>query len=143
MLEADSFKHYIDTFNEYDDELFPQHIQNEQAWEFLKDNIPLFECPDKDFELTYYLRWWTYRKHIKDTPDGFVITEFLPQVSWSGKHNAIACPAGHHFYEGRWLHDPKYMDDYSLYWFQKGGSPRMYSFWSADAIHSRYLIQRA
>ncbi|MDQ1316785.1 MAG: hypothetical protein QG588_434, partial [Candidatus Poribacteria bacterium] len=141
MLEADSFKHYIDTFSEHDDELFPQHIQNEQAWEFLKDNIPLFECPDKDFELTYYFRWWTYRKHIKNTPDGFVITEFLPQVSWSGKHNAIACPAGHHFYEGRWLHDPKYMDDYALYWFRKGGSPRMYSFWAADTIYSRYLIQ--
>jgi len=33
----------------------------------LRTNVPLFECPDKDFERTYYFRWWTYRKHIKQT----------------------------------------------------------------------------
>ena len=42
----------------------------------------------------------------------FVITEFLPTVPWSGKHNTISCPAGHHYYEGRWLHDPQFLDDY-------------------------------
>ena len=61
---------------------------------FLSTNIPLFECPDKDFEQIYYFRWWTYRKHIKQTPDGFVITEFLPHVGWAGKHNTINCAAG-------------------------------------------------
>ncbi len=141
VLKADSFKHYIDTFNKDDEELFVQHIPNEKAWEFLKANIPLFECPDKDFELTYYFRWWTYRKHIKETPDGFVITEFLPKVGWGGKHNEISCAAGHHFYEGRWLHTPKYLDDYAVYWFQKGGSPRQYSCWLADALYARYLVR--
>ena len=140
VLRADSFKHYIDQFNRSDEELYVQHVPNDEAWEFLKANIPLFECPDEDFERTYYFRWWTYRKHIKDTPDGFVITEFLPKVSWSGKHNAISCPAGHHFYEGRWLHDNKYLDDYAVFWFRKGGSPRRYSFWAADAFWARYLV---
>jgi len=141
VLKADSFKHYIDTFNKDDEELFIQYIPNEKAWEFLKTNIPLFECPDKDFELTYYFRWWTYRKHIKETPDGFVITEFLPKVSWGGKHNEISCAAGHHFYEGRWLHDAKYLDDYAVFWFQKGGAPRRYSCWIADALYARYLVR--
>ena len=140
VLRADSFKHYIDQFNRSDEELYVQHVPNDEAWEFLKANVPLFECPDEDFERTYYFRWWTYRKHIKDTPDGFVITEFLPKVSWSGKHNAISCPAGHHFYEGRWLHDNKYLDDYAVFWFRKGGSPRRYSFWAADAFWARYLV---
>lgn len=140
VLEAETFKHYIDTFNENDEELYVQHVPNEKAWEFLKANIPLFECPDKDFERTYYFRWWTYRKHIKKTADGFVITEFLPKVGWSGKHNTISCPAGHHFYEGRWLHNPKYLNDYAVFWFRKGGNPRSYSFWAADAVHSRYLV---
>ena len=140
-LKADSFRHYIDTFNKNDEELVIQHISNEKAWKFLKVNIPLFECPDKDFELTYYFRWWTYRKHIKETPDGFVITEFLPKVSWGGKHNEISCAAGHHFYEGRWLHDAKYLDDYAVYWFRKGGNPRRYSCWIADALYARYLVQ--
>ena len=35
VLKADSFKHYIDTFNEDDEELYVQHIPNEKAWEFL------------------------------------------------------------------------------------------------------------
>lgn len=140
VLKADSFKHYIDTFNEDDEELYVQHIPNEKAWEFLKENIPLFECPDKDFERTYYFRWWTYRKHIKKTPDGFVITEFLPKVPWSGKHNTINCPAGHHFYEGRWLHNDEYLNNYAIFWFRKGGAVRSYSFWAADALWARYLV---
>jgi len=140
VLNADSFKHYIETFNENDEDLYVQHVPNEKAWDFLKANVPLFECPDKDFERTYYFRWWTYRKHIKLTPDGFVITEFLPKVGWSGKHNTINCPAGHHFYEGRWLHNRKYLDDYAVFWFRKGGSVRSYSFWAADAMWARYLV---
>jgi len=140
VLKADSFKHYVDTFNENDEQLYVQYFPNEKAWEFLKANVPLFECPDKDFERTYYFRWWTYRKHIKLTPDGFVITEFLPKVGWSGKHNTINCPAGHHFYEGRWLHNRKYLDDYAVFWFRKGGSVRSYSFWAADAMWARYSV---
>jgi hypothetical protein len=140
VLRPESFKHYIDRFNAEDEELYA-NISNAQAWEFLKNNIPLFACPDEDFERTYYFRWWTYRKHVKRTADGYVITEFLPKVPWSGKHNTISCPAGHHFYEGRWLHDPKYLDDYAVFWFQKGGSPRRYSFWAADALYARYKVR--
>ncbi|MGB2862661.1 MAG: hypothetical protein WBC05_04980, partial [Sedimentisphaerales bacterium] len=80
VLKADSFEHYVDEFNKNDEELYVRHISNEHAWEFLKANIPLLECPDNDIERTYYFRWWTYRKHINYTPDGFVITEFLPGV---------------------------------------------------------------
>ena len=79
ILVAESFRHYVDSFNRDDEQLYA-NIPNKKAWEFLKANIPLFECPDKDFEQTYYFRWWTYRKHVKKTPDGFVITEFLPKV---------------------------------------------------------------
>lgn len=140
MLEASSYFHYVEEFNKYDEELYVNAIPNSESWLFLKNNIPLFDCPDKDLELTYYFRWWTFRKHIKDTPDGYVITEFLPQVSWSGKHNTISCAAGHHFYEGRWLHDSRYLDNYAQFWFRKGGSPRRYSFWAADAIYNYYLV---
>jgi len=140
VLKPDAFKHYVDQFNKDDEELYAQHIPNEQAWAFLKENIPLFECPDKDIERTYYFRWWTYRKHIKQTPDGFVITEFLPPVGWAGKHNTINCAAGHHFYEGRWLHDPKYLNDYAVFWFRKGGAVRSYSFWAADALWAGYEV---
>ncbi len=140
MLTADSFKHYIDTFNANDDELYVQHVPNRQAWDFLKDNVPLFECPDAVVERTYYFRWWTYRKHLKQTPDGFVITEFLPPVPWAGKHNTINCTASLHINEGRWLRDPRYLDDYSIFWFRKGGALRSYTSWLAYAIHTRSMV---
>ena len=140
VLRSDTFKRHIDSFNANDDELYPGYITNGAAWSFLKDNIPLFECPDRDTETTYYFRWWTYRKHLKLTPDGFIITEFLPDVPWAGKDDSIDCAAGHHIYEGRWLADPKYLDDYSMFWFRKGGNPRLYSTWLADALWARYLV---
>ncbi len=130
----DDFSKYITEFNEKDEELYIQHIPNNDAGGFLKDNIPYFHCPDKELEKTYYFRWWTFRKHIKNTPNGFVITEFLPDVSWAGKHNTISCPAGHHFYEGRWLHDHTFLQDYANFWFKGGASPRSYSFWAANSI---------
>lgn len=139
-LSPDILHRYIARFNKDDEELYTNWFPNSKAEEFLAGNIPLFQCPDKNFEEIYYFRWWTYRKHIKKTPDGFVVTEFLPQVSWSGKHNTINCAAGHHLYEGRWLHDPKYLDDYSIFWFRKGGRPRAYSFWAADSIWARSLV---
>jgi len=140
VLKTKAFKHYIDSFNANDRELYPGYITNGAAWDFLKTNIPLFECPDKDIETMYYFRWWTYRKHIKLTADGFIITEFLPDVPWAGKDDSIDCATGHHFYEGRWLTNPKYLDDYSIFWFRKGGDPRRYSVWMADSLWARYLV---
>lgn len=134
ILKWDSFGSYIDQFNNDDVERFIQHIPNSQASAFLKDNIPYFNCPDKALEQTYYFRWWIYRKHIQQTPEGFVITEFLPKVPQSGKYNTISCPAALHFYEGRWLRNQDYLRDYALFWFKGGGSPRSYSFWPANAI---------
>ncbi len=133
-------KEYIRSFNALDDELYSQCIPNSQAEQFLENNIPLFECPDKQLEATYYFRWWTYRKHIKRTSEGYVITEFLPQVGWSGKFNTINCAVGHHFYEGRWLHNSDILAEYAQFWFTGGGNPRAYSCWLADAIYNYHLI---
>ena len=139
LIDDDKLKSYTENFNNDDEELY-SNISNKNALNFLQKNIPLFECPDIDIERTYYFRWWTYRKHIKHTEDGYVITEFLPDVPWSGKHNTISCPAGHHYYEGRWIHNTKYLDDYSYFWLRKGGEPRLYSFWIADAFYNRYMV---
>ena len=141
---ASTMEAYVNEFNANDIENVVNHIPNAYAAEWMGRNVPLFECPDKYIERTYYFRWWTYRKHIKNTPDGFVITEFLPQVSWSKKHNTINCSAGHHFYEGRWIHDKGYLDDYARFYFGKGGDPggvtKVYSHWLTDGIYARYLV---
>jgi hypothetical protein len=134
ILFWNNFSHYIHEFNDKDVELYTQYIPNSQSEYFLKENIPYFNCPDKELEKTYYFRWWTFRKHIKSTTEGFVITEFLPDVPWAGKYNTISCPAGHHFLEGRWLHNYRFLEDYANFWFNKGGSPRAYSFWAPSSI---------
>lgn len=139
-LSAEAFKPFIDEFNTDDRELVATGISNAKAWDYLRQNIPFFECPDKELEKTYYFRWWTFRKHIRSIPGGrSIITEFLPDVPWAGKYNSISCAAAHHIAEGRWLHDLKLLDDYSSFWFQEG-EPRRYSFPVADALWGRYLV---
>jgi len=141
---AELLRRYVKRFNASYPETDIQAIPNAQALDFLRANVPRFECPDKQLEEIYYFRWWTYRKHIKRTPDGFVVTEFLPKVGWAGKHNTINCPVGHHLYEGRWIRDPKYLDDYIRFYFGKGGAPggvsKHYSNWITDGIYARYLV---
>ena len=143
IIALDRLKNYVDHFNENDKEIYKQFIPNDKAFNFLNDNIPMIDLPDKDIEETYYFRWWTYRKHIKNTEDGYVITEFLPKVNWSKKHNTINCPAAHHIYEGRWLRDPKYISDYINFWLNKSEDGiRQYSFWVADATLAFNNIHR-
>ena len=143
IVSSSKLELYVKKFNISDNELYPQHITNVNAFKFLSENIPLIELPNKELEETYYFRWWTFRKHIKSTEDGFVITEFLPEVGWSMKHNTINCPAGHHIYEGRWLKDPKYISEYIDFWLNESGEGiRQYSFWVADAFLAFNNIHR-
>ncbi len=139
VLSPEAFRPYVESFNLQDDGKFPSTIPNSEAWKWMAENIPRFDAPDEQLVQTYYFRWWSYRKHIKSTPAGYVITEFLPNVPWAGQYNTINCAAGHHIYEGRWLQNRSYLDDYSKFWLEKGGDVRRYSFWAADAIYARYL----
>ena len=140
VLDPGAFRHYVEAFNENDIAGKTDYIDNRSSWEWLQQNIPFFECGDKDLEEMYYFRWWTFRKHIKKTPEGFVITEFLAEVPWAGEFNTLSDSAAHHFYEGRWLRDHRYLADYGRFWFRKGGNPRLYSFAAADAIRAYSMV---
>jgi hypothetical protein len=112
-------------------------------WDWYKQNIPFFECPDADIQTTYYYRWELLTKHLTyGSPNtGYVFTEFIDRPFWSGTYGAISCPAGHQLYEARWLRDPRYVRDYSRYWFRTpGAQPRRYSCWLADAIWAGHLV---
>lgn len=133
---------YVDKFNRQDRELITQHIRNEESLSWMEENIPIFECPEKKIEETYYFRWWIYRKHIKSTKEGYIITEFLPDVYWAGKYNSINCALGHHLNEGRWLKNgSKYLEDYIYFWLRGSGEVRSYSTWIADAVYQYCLIK--
>ena len=69
VLKANSYKHYVDYFNRMEDENIKQAIPNDSVWNWMKKNIPLFECPQQNFEEIFYYRWWTLRKHIKQKKD--------------------------------------------------------------------------
>ena len=132
---------YVEKFNANDKEIMIQAIANSQAADWLIENVPVFECPDKTIEETYYFRWWTYRKHIKLTPDGYVITEFLPDVPWAGLYNTINAAVGHHLNEGRWLKNhQKYMPDYIKFWFSGKGNIYSYSSWIIAAVYEYCVV---
>ena len=97
-------------------------ISNANAWEWMVANVPLFSCPDAQLEEIYYFRWWTFRKHIRQTPHGFVVTEFLAPVKHAGPYNTISCAFGHHLAEGSWLRDRRPLDDYTRFWFRSGAN---------------------
>jgi hypothetical protein len=146
VLDAGDYRHYVENFNRMEDEPVKNLIPNARAWEWIAANVPLFDCPSKRFEEIYYVRWWTYRKHIKQTPDGRVLTEFITPVSHAGPHNTIACAVGHHLAEGRWLRDQSLLDEYTLFWFRsgEGGTPaphfHKFSSWVPAALYDRYLV---
>lgn len=142
MAINNSMVKYVEKFNKQDEEHITQYISNEKTLSWMQENIPVFECPDHIIEETYYFRWWVYRKHIKSTPEGFIITEFLPPVYWAGKYNAINCAAGHHLAEGRWLRNgADYLEDYIRFWLKGSGDIRSYSTWIADAIYQYSLVK--
>lgn len=136
-------ENYVNLFNDGDNELYKNYIDNKQAAAWMAEEIPILECPDKDIERTYYFRWWTYRKHIKNTNDGFVISEFLPNVPWAGRHNVINAPVGHHINEGRWLKNAhKYLDDYINLMLSDAEDVKshQYSSWLIYAILDYYKV---
>jgi len=117
VLKYDSYAHYAEKFNTMEDENIAQAIPNSESSAWMAKNIPLFDCPDKQFEEIYYYRWWTLRKHIKRTPVGFGMTEFLVQRSYADRWNLIACAIGHHINETRWLRDQTYLNQILNTWY--------------------------
>jgi hypothetical protein len=141
-LNADDFRHYIDRFNAMEPEGVVNLVPNSQSWDWVRQNAPLFSCPDKALEEIYYFRWWTFRKHIKQTPAGTIVTEFIEPVRHAGSYNSISCALGHHLAEGRWLRDQRFLDEYVRFWFRSNnGGPEEkfhnYSSWVADAMVER------
>lgn len=147
ILKAENFKEYVDKFNNMEDENIVQAIPNDSSWKWMEQNIPLFETSQKSFEEMYYYRWWTARKHIKETPEGYAITEFLVERSYADKWNLISCALSHHIHEFRWLHDSKYIDQNVHVWFRGNDGENMeklrsFSSWTAASLYDKFLVDQ-
>lgn len=147
ILGTEKLKKYVEYFNSIDTEAVKNYIPNSEAFKWLADQAPLFECPDSVLEQNYYYRWWTYRKHLVKTPEGFIFTEFIEPVKHAGKYNSISCALGHHIYEGRWLKDNSYLKDYIKFWLyhadvgQSKQRFHQFSSWVDDAVYQNYLVK--
>ena len=124
-------------------------LQEDYAWVVASPGAPLFESSDPNMTFAWYHRWRLYKNHthtVNETaPTGehyaWVVTEFAPDVPWAGLDNAIPCAAGHHIQDGRWLHDPSIMDNYTTWW--SSGIPGVllnYYFWHAQALLARLEV---
>ena len=146
VLDYDDYAHYADYFNTMEDENIVTTIPNAQSSEWMRENIPLFDCPQENFKEMYYYRWWTLRKHIKRTPVGYGMTEFLVQRSYADRYNLIACAIGHHIMESRWLRDTTYLHQILRTWYYgNDGQPmtkmNKFSSWNPAAILEMWKVQ--
>lgn len=156
VLSYDNFKHYVDYFNEMEDENIVQAIPNKlsprgeqegdlDSWQWMQENVPLFECSDKQMEQMYWFRWWSIRKHIENTPVGYAMTEFLVERNYADKWKLISSGVGHHIHESRWMRNPVYLDQILNTWYHgNDGQPmaklNAYSSWMPYSIWQRYLV---
>ncbi len=115
------------------------YFGNDSRW--YEENIPFIDVPDQEIMDVYYYRWAMYKRHFRDLGSiGSIITEFAPSVSWEGPYSGISAAAGHHIYEGRWIKNRKYIDDYLSFWFNGHGNQFQYSSWLCDALYNYYLV---
>lgn len=146
FLKYEDYKHYVDYFNGMEDENIAQAIPNSASWQWMQENVPLFECPQQNFEETYWFRWWTLRKHLRKTDDDkYAITEFLVKRNYADKYNLIASGVGHHIHEARWIRNPQYLDQAMETWFfGNDGQPMeklaKFSSWIAGSLWNKYLV---
>ena len=115
------------------------------TYEWAVANVPFVDLPGlSDIEDAYYFRWRIFHRHLINTPQGYVVTEFLPQVPWAGRFNTIPDAAGHHIMEGRWTHNASFIDDYLSIFFAHGPPEtawRSYTAWFAYAAWERHLVR--
>ena len=120
--------------------LAKKYFREDSQW--YMNNIPFFECSDKKIQDAYYYRWKLYKAHIRDVgEDGYVVTEFLDDVSWDkNPYSSLNDATGFHIYEGRWLRNRKYIDGYINYMYRGGGNDRHFSEGIAYAAYNYYLV---
>jgi Trehalase len=137
VLNPGSFSHYTESFNLMEDENITNFVSNADSRDWLPKEIPFFECPDPEVQEMYYYRWWSFRKHLEQTPSGFVFSEFLTRPI------PTSSAIGHQILEGRWLQNQNYLDDYVSYWLRDSAGRQQlhkYSNWLEWALWQRYLV---
>src|ERR1043165_7077295 len=82
VLESAAFAHHVEYFNSMENENVANLVPNAASWEWLKAQVPYFECSQPEVEQIYWYRWWALRKHLRKAEAGhLVFTEFLTRAN--------------------------------------------------------------
>jgi F5/8 type C domain/Amylo-alpha-1,6-glucosidase len=97
------------------------------AW-YLR-NIPFIEIDDREIQQIYYYRWKVFRSHIREIgAEGTTVLEFLDNVPWARQpYTDLNDSAAFHIAEGRWLRDPRVVEDLIDHLYAGGGNDRHFS----------------
>lgn len=105
-------REYIEKFNLNDEETVKNYVDNEHVLSYIEENAVKLYCPEKTIEETFAFRNWTFRKHIRKTDNGYLIDEFLNDVSWTGYGNTINAALCFHLAEAKWWKNSDIFLDY-------------------------------
>jgi hypothetical protein len=138
VLKPAAYRHYVDLFRMQEQAATGkvyEGVDGEDTWTWMQQEIPWFDASDKQFEEMYYFRWYAWKKHLVKTPQGYVITEWLPKPEFKdGSYGALPDAAPFHLGEARWLHERAIAEDDARYWFSPGVDVRKYSDAMAWAV---------
>lgn len=138
VLKPAAFEHYAALFEAQEREATGTVYlgeQHEDAWSWMRREVPWFESSDKQIEEMYYFRWYAWQKHVVKTPAGYVITEWLPKPEFKdGSYGALPDAAPFHIAEARWLHTRAIAEDDARFWFTPGAGGQPDSHKYSDAL---------
>jgi hypothetical protein len=127
MAAKETLKLDVDEFNGYghlngDRPEFDGWLNKNNNHQFIEENAPKFLCSNEDFTEVFNYRWWMIAKRLKewqeDNKKYYVFLEFPGIPDWASDSGAIPAPAGHQFYDLRWMRNPKYLKSYIRYWLE-------------------------
>lgn len=109
---------------------------------FLRDNIPYIDIPDKLIQDVYYYRWTSLQRNIRyvTAGTGYMCTEFIHPVGYAKAFGTIDAAAGHQIDEARWLRNTAFADDYIHLYTRGPADPLQYTQWILDAANRRSMV---
>ncbi|WP_420238778.1 MGH1-like glycoside hydrolase domain-containing protein [Telmatobacter bradus] len=133
LLHAEDYHGYVSQFAHDEQEATGQAPRD--AWPWMAAHVPLFSSSNKQFEEMYYFRWYAWQKHIVQSKQGWLVTEWLPKPdATDGFFGALPDAAPFHLGEARWLRNSSIAEDYARFWTRPDAGARKYSFPLAASV---------
>ncbi len=119
----------------HNDEFHENESESLTQEQWLVENIPFIQTPDKALDEVYYFRWANLLNALsKRRADGQY--EFCEAGVGSYYHKYIDCAQGAHIREARWIKDGKYLNSY----LHITPEHAVYREYITDSVWQKYLL---